>query len=260
MTRTLLAAALMATTALPALASGTAVGLIGDRTLVMINPETAEVTGMRAVAIEGRLLGIDWRGPNETLIGVTDTFAVVAIDPASGAVSPVVQMDTPLPIAEGGQVVVDINPAADALRFMSGTVNHRVNLSTGAVMVDGALHWADDAGQSGSPMIVATAYINNLAGARPEGTAMYNLDAGLAALTRQAPPNDGTNTPVGMLGVDLPEGPLAFDVGTDSEGVNTGWLAAGMQLHRVDLDTGAITGSWPIAGLDTPLRDLTVMP
>jgi hypothetical protein len=260
MTRSLLAAALLATTALPALAAGTAVGLIGDRTLVLIDPETAEVIGMRAVEIEGRLLGIDWRGPNGTLIGVTDGFAVVAIDPATGIATPVVQMDTPLPLDGDTPVIVDINPAADALRFMAGTVNHRVNLTTGAVMVDGALHWGAEAGQPGAPMIVATGYINNLDGARPEGTAMYNIDAGTAALTRQAPPNDGTNLPVGPLGAELPRGPLAFDVGTDAAGVNTGWLSAGMQLHRVDLATGAVLDARPIAGLDAPLRDLTVMP
>lgn len=256
MTRTLLAALLAGAAALPA-AAGTAVGLIGDRTLVMIDTATAQVTGTRAAAVEGRLLGIDWRSPNGTLIGVTDAFAVVAIDPETGAVTPVVQMDTPLPIAEGAQVVVDINPAADALRFMSGTVNHRVNLTSGAVMVDGALHWAPDAGIAGAPMIVATGYINNIG--RPEATAMYNIDAGMLALTRQAPPNDGTNTPVGPLGIAAAEGPLAFDVGTDADGTNTGWLSQGMMLHRVDLATGAVTGSWPIAGLDMALRDLTIM-
>ena len=254
----LLAAALLSATALPALAAGTAVGLTGDRTLVLIDTATAEVTGMRAVAIEGRLLGIDWRSPNGTLIGVTDSFAVVAIDPASGAVSPVVQMDRPLPIDGDAPVVVEINPAADALRFMSGTVNHRVNLTTGAVMVDGALHWAAEAGQTGAPMIVATGYINNLG--RPEATAMYNLDAATMGLTRQAPPNDGTNTPIGPLGADLPAGPMAFDVGTDADGANTGWLAAGLRLHRLDLATGALLDARPVAGLDAPLRDLTLMP
>lgn len=260
MNRTVIAAAgLLATTAMTPALAATAVGLIGDRTLVMINPENAEVTGMQAVEVEGRLLGIDWRGPNQTLIGVTDSFAVVAIDPATGAVTPVVQMDTPLPIADGAAVIVDINPAADALRFMSGTVNHRVNLSTGAVMVDGALNWAADAGQTGEPMIVATGYINNLAGSRPESTAMFNIDGGMGALTRQAPPNDGTNAPVGMLGVTA-EGPMAFDVWTGEDGSNTGWLSTGMTLHQVDLETGAVTGSWPITGLDSELRDLTVMP
>lgn len=257
MRNTLIVAGLLATTALPALAANTAVGLIGDRTLVMINTETAEVTGMQAVDIEGRLLGIDYRSPNGTLIGVTDGFAVVAIDPATGATTPVVQMDTPLEIADGAAVIVDINPAADALRFMSGTVNHRVNLTTGAVMVDGALHWGPDAGVEGAPMIMGTAYINNLG--QPESTAMYNLDGVMMGLTRQAPPNDGTNAPIGMLGVSV-EGPLAFDVGTAADGTNTAWLTGGLQLHTVDLDTGAVLESRDIAGLDAPLRDLTLMP
>lgn len=255
---TLLAAGLLATTALPGLAA-TAVGLTGDRTLVMIDPATAMATGTLEVRIEGRLLGIDWRAPNQTLIGVTDGFAVVVIDPATGAVTPLVQMDTPLPLSPETPVIVDVNPAADALRFMSGTVNHRVNLSSGAVMVDGALNWAADAGQTGTPMVAGTGYINNLPGTRPESTAMYNIDAGLSALLRQAPPNDGTNRPVGMLGQQL-AGPVAFDVWTGADGANTAWLAAGGLLHTVDLATGAVTGSWPLQGVEAPLRDLTFMP
>ncbi len=256
----LFAAVLTGTTALtilPAFAAGTAVGLIGDRTLVMIDTATAQVTGMQPVAIEGRLLGIDWRSPDGTLIGVTDSFAVVRIDPMTGAVSEIVQMDTPLPIVDGAPVIVDINPAADALRFMSGTVNHRVNLTTGAVMMDGELHFGADSGTEGVPMVVATAYINNLG--KPETTAMFNLDLERAALLRQAPPNDGTNMVVGSLGV-MVEGPLTFDVGTAEDGTNTAWATSGMMLHQIDLDSGTVTGSWEISGLDSALRDLTLMP
>lgn len=250
-------AALLTGLAAPAMAAGTAVGLIGDRTLVMIDAETAQVTGMQAVQIEGRLLGIDYRAPNETLIGVTDGFAVVQIDPMSGEVTEIVQMDRELPIMEGAPVIVDINPVPDALRFMSGTVNHRVNLGTGAVMVDGDLHFDPEAGIEGAPDVVATGYSNNLG--RPEGTMMFNLDLSRATLLRQTAPNDGTNVVIGALGIEV-EGPLTFDIGTDAEGINTAWASTGMMLHRIDLETGMVTGSWEIEGLDSPLRDLTLMP
>lgn len=246
-------AALLALMSAP-LAAGTLLGLSGDRTLAMIDPATAMVTGTVEVQSDMALLGIDYRSPNMSVIGVTEDFRVIAIDPMTGMTEPLVQMDRPLPIDDGAAVVVDINPAADALRFMSGTVNHRVNLTTGAVMVDGALHFADS---DTAPMVAATGYVNNLG--QPDSTAMYNIDAGMMALLRQAPPNDGTNMAVGMLGVDA-DGPLAFDVGTDADGMNTAWLSTGMMLHRVDLETGAATGSWAITGLEMPLRDLTVLP
>lgn len=233
----------------------TGIGLTGERTLVAIDLATAAVTPLTEVQIPGRVLGIDWRPATEEVIAVTDRFEVVTIDLQTGMIRPVVVMDTPLPITEGAPVIVDINPAADALRFMNGTVNHRVNLTTGAVFVDGALHFS--AGTDGVPMVGGTAYSNSHG--RPDSTAMFNVDTAISALLRQAPPNDGTNTPVGMLGAMI-EGPVGFDIGTDAAGANTAWLTANGALHRVDLDSGAVTGSWTLGGTDAPLRDLTIVP
>ena len=256
MTRLFAALLASASLASPALA-GTAVGLAGDRTLVLIDSETAAVTGM--VEVEGvtRLLGIDWRPGTGQLIGVTDGQAVVAIDPATGATEMLSQMDRMLPVADM-PVVVDVNPAADRLRFMSGLVNHRVNMDTGEVIVDGDLHFdAADTNAATGPMVVGTAYTN--AYGKPESTAMYNIDAGLGALIRQTAPNDGTLATIGSLGV-MTDGPIAFDVATNAAGENTAWLSAGGMLHQVDLESGMVSGSWPIAGAEVEIRDLTVMP
>ena len=132
------------------MAAQTAIGLSGDRSLTMIDLGAGAVTGTMDVMVEGRLLGIDYRPATDTLIAVTDAFEVVNIDTATGMATPLVTMSMPLPIEGNTPVIVDINPAADALRFMSGTVNHRINLSTGAVMVDGSLHWD---GMDGAPMV-----------------------------------------------------------------------------------------------------------
>lgn len=75
---------------------------------------------------------------------------------------------------------------------------------------------------------------------------------------RQTAPNDGHNTVIGALGLTI-EGPISFDIVTDASGTNTAWLAANGALHSVSLETGAITRSWQIEGLDVVLRDLTVM-
>ena len=248
-----LPAVLVSALALP-VAADTAIGLAGERTLAVIDLSTGQVTGMTEIGYEGRLHGIDYRPATESLIGVTDEFAVVEIDPQTGEWSLIVQMDTEMEIAEDAAVIVDINPAADALRFMSGTTNHRVNLSSGAVMVDGDLAFTD--GTEGAPMVAGTAYSNSFG--TPESTAMYNIDTERAALLRQTAPNDGDNSVIGALGVMF-DGPIAFDIVTDAEGMNTAWLSANGALHTISLEDGSITESWEIEGLDVTLRDLTVM-
>lgn len=253
MTKFLLPAALVSAFAFPALAD-TGIGLAGDRTLVLIDLASGQVTGMTEVDYDGRLHGIDYRPATNSLIGVTDGFEVVDIDPQTGEWTLIAQMDTAMEIQAGAAVIVDINPAADALRFMSGTTNHRVNLSTGAVMVDGDLTFTDDTG--GTPMVGGTAYSNSFG--RPDSTAMYNIDTERAALLRQTAPNDGDNVVIGELGAMI-EGPIGFDIVTDASGMNTAWIAANGALHTISLDDATITGTWEIEALDVTLRDLTVI-
>ncbi len=235
--------------------SDTAIGLAGAHTLVTIDLETGQVTGMQDADYQGRILGIDFRPATNSLIAVTEDFAVVDLDPATGEWSILAQMDRGMEIADGAPVIVDINPVPDALRFMSGTTNHRINLTSGEVMVDGDLHFGDDT--EGTPMVGATAYSN--AFGSPSETTMFNIDTDRAALLVQTAPNDGTNEVRGDLGIEI-AGPVAFDIVTDAEGMNTGWLSANGMLHTVSLEDGSITNSWEIDGLDVELRDLTVMP
>lgn len=257
MTR-LFAVLLLSAAATTTAGANTIIGLTGDRTLVKINSETAAVEGQIEAQGVNRLLGIDYRPGDQTLIGVTDEWGIVTIDPETGAATQVAMMDKPLEIADGAPVIVDVNPAADKLRFMSGTVNHRVDMASGQVTVDGALNWAEgDANAQAPLMIGATGYSNSHG--KPEETKMFNIDTGLSSLLQQTKPNDGTNATIGALGATL-EGPVAFDIATDAEGTNTAWLGAMGGLHAVDLETGAITETWPITGLDGELRDLTVWP
>lgn len=239
--------------AAPSLAA-TAIGLAGERTLVMIDLNTGQVTGMQDLNYDGRMLGIDYRNATGGLIGVTEDFEVVSIDPMTGEWDLIVTMSAGMEIADGASVIMDINPVPDALRFMSGTTNHRINLTTGEAMVDGDLHFGD--ATDGVPMVAGTAYTNNIG--TPDSTAMFNIDIERSALLRQTAPNDGTNEIVGELGVML-DGPIAFDISTDAESMNTGWLYANGQIHTISLETGMLTNSWDIAGLDVMLRDMTVM-
>ncbi len=256
MNRILAALMLTAAGAAPALAD-TAIGLTGDKTLVMIDTATAAVTGTVDVQGVDRLFGIDYRPANGTLVGVTSDYRIVTIDAATGVSTDVAMINTPF-AAVDGPVVVDFNPMADRLRFMTGTTNHRIHPDTGEATVDGSLAFlGDDANAAAAPMVGAAAYINSYG--TPEATAMYNIDTALSALVQQAPPNDGTIKTIGALGVTL-DGPVGFDVATTAEGVNTAWLAANGGLHTVDLATGALTASWPITDASDAIRDLVVMP
>ncbi len=254
--RPLLTTAILLATALPA-AAETAIALTGDRTLLMIDTTTATVTGTVEVQGVTRLLGIDLRPGNGKLYGVTDAQMIVEIDAATGMVTEGAMMATPLPLADT-PVVVDFNPAADRLRYMTGTTNHRVNPDTGEVTVDGSLAYvAEDMHAGEAPSIAAAAYTNSYG--KPEKTAMFNIDATISGLIQQTAPNDGTLAAIGKLGPVL-EGPVGFDIATTAEGTNTAWLAANGGLHTVDLATGAVIQSWALTGTDQPIRDLTILP
>lgn len=234
-----------------------AIALSGDKTLHMIDASTAAVTGSMEVKGVDRLLGIDLRPATGQLIGVSDTFEIVEIDPKSGVATIISQMDKKLPIKNGAPVIVDFNPMADKLRFMSGTTNHRVNVDTGAVTVDGSLAFANADMHAGEEAnIVAAAYINSYG--KPSATAMFDIDATIVALIQQTSPNDGTLGAVGKLGIDAQD-TYAFDIATDKAGSNTAWLSAGGMLYTVSLKTGKVDGSWKISGANAALRDITFM-
>jgi len=236
----------------------TAIGLSGDKMLHKIDAATATVTESMEVEGVDRLLGIDLRPSNGQLIGVTDTFDIVEIDPMTGAATVISTMDKELPVMDGAPVIVDFNPMADKLRFMSGTTNHRVDIESGAVTVDGSLAFEEADMHAGEePAIAAAAYINSYG--KPDSTAMFDIDSTIVAVIQQTSPNDGTLAAIGKLGIDGVD-TYAFDIATDAEGNNTAWLAAGGMLHTVSLEDGSVQESWEImeAG-DAVLRDITFM-
>lgn len=234
------------------------VGLTGDKTLVMLDTDNPAASGTVEVTGVDRLVGIDWRPANGTLIGVTAQNTIVTIDPMTGAATELSTMDTPLEIGDA-PVIVDFNPMADRLRYMTGTTNHRVNVDTGEVTVDGELAFAAADMHSGeAPAIVAAAYINSFG--KPESTAMYDVDATIGALIQQTSPNDGTLAAVGKFGIAEPADTYAFDVQTTEDGTNTAWLVNGTTLYTVDLETSAATETGAITGVDGAIRDIAAMP
>lgn len=233
-------------------------GLTGDKTLVLFDTEKPAVTKSMDVTGVEKLVGIDLRPGTKTVIGVTPEHEIVSIDLETGAATSVARMDKMLTMT-AAPVVVDFNPMADRLRFMTGTTNHRVHPDTGAVTVDGTLAFEDgDMHKGETPDIAAAAYTNSIG--KPEKTAMYNIDATIGALIQQTKPNDGTLKAIGKLGLKDKPATYAFDIqGMENSG-NAAYLAAGKTLYTVNLETGAATDVGTITGLDGDLRDIAILP
>ena len=251
-TSTVLAATSVAASAAPV------VGLVGDKTLVMFDTDAPAVSRTMDVTGVDSLVGIDLRPSNNTLVGVTADNTIVTIDMESGAATEVAKMDKPLTMGDA-PVIVDFNPMADRLRYMTGTTNHRVHPDTGEVTVDGSLAFEDgDMHKGEEPNIVAAAYINSYG--KPEKTAMYDIDATIGGLIQQTKPNDGTLKAIGKLGAEGMPATYAFDVQTTADGENTAWLVTGTALHTVDIETGKATKTADITGANGDIRDIAVLP
>jgi hypothetical protein len=255
--RTLTRAALIGTSFLAltgAALAQPAVGLAGDKTLVMFDTETLMVDGMMEVSGVDRLFGIDQRPADNMLYGVDSDYNIVTIDPASGEATVI---STITETIGGDYAMVDFNPMADRLRFMgSDGTNLRINVDTGETTVDGSLHFAEgDESAEADFTVVATAYINSIGS--PEATAMYDIEWSMLALLQQTAPNDGTLETRGSLGIDMADA-IAFDIFAEEIDMNTAYLVANMTLYTVDLESGAASEVGMIDGLDVTLRDVAV--
>jgi hypothetical protein len=231
--------------------------LVGDNTIALVDTTAKKVTKtMTVTGIDGALLGIDVRPADGMLYGVDAAGSVVTIDPASGKATVKSKLDTMLPA--GVTATVDFNPAADRLRIIgSDGTNLRANVDDGKVTKDGALKYADSDMHKGEKAnIVAGAYTNSFKGTKE--TALFDIDATIGGLIKQAPPNDGVLNAVGKLGMKIDK--VGFDISSDGKGGNEAWLMSGDTLYSVDLATGKATEAAKIAGVTGAVRDIAIMP
>jgi hypothetical protein len=214
---------------------------------------------IRGLASGERMLGIDFRPANGKLYGVSSASQLYVISPVSGIAQ---RVGVPfIPALAGNEFGVDFNPTVDRLRIVSDTgQNLRVNPDTGAVAaVDGALNFAPaDANAGRTPMAVAAAYTNNVAGAT--STMLYDIDAGRDVLVTQTPPNAGTLNTVGSLGVKT-SAPAGFDIaGTSSSGLAVLRPGNGNAslLYRIDLATGKAFALGRVGG-GSAIQDIAIL-
>jgi hypothetical protein len=190
--------------------------------------------------------------------GVTATLVSTIVDAVSGQ-----------PVAlSGASFGVDFNPVPDRLRIVSDAgQNLRINVDNGATNVDGGLNTAGAATLG----VTAAAYTNN--DADPGTLTLLNvLNTTTDQLVIQAPPNAGTQNPLGALRVDAGAA-SAFDIFSVIRN-NTTLSVSGLAvlattgadgttksaLYRVNLASGAVYrvrnggfGTLSVIGLAIPL-------
>ena len=194
-----------------------------------------------------QLIGIDVRPANGLVYAVSNAGRIYTVDPTTGvatfrvALSNDAANTTAFTALNGTNFGIDFNPVPDRLRIVSNTgQNLRINVDTGATLVDGAINGAAGASVS------ASAYTNSFAGAAT--TQLFNIDCATGTRYLQNPPNNGTLTNATPLGV-VCEAANGFDIDARN---NTGFAALRVggvtQLYTVSLATGGTAAAvGPIA-------------
>ncbi len=175
------------------------------------------------------LVGLDVRPADGRLYGINTQGAIFVIDWAAAIASFKAMLSVPLMKAPG--YLVDFNPVADRLRVVgAGGQNLRVNVDTGAAVVDGSIRYAASAMQ---PAVAAGAYTNSIRGAT--ATQLFVIDGANGTYALQDPPNEGVLQPVSTGTGMAADG---ADIWSDGA-ANQGYAVAGNVLYQFDVATGA---------------------
>ena len=213
------------------------------------------ITGLQA---NETILGIDFRPKDLVLYGVGSDSRLYTIDTATGAATEV----APLSRGLGGESFgIDFNPVVDRLRVVSDAQeNLRIAPADGTVTVDVNLAYAAaDPHNGDGATIVGIAYTNDFEGAAT--TTLYGIDAGYGTLAKIDPPNNGTLTSVGALGISA--GPdSALDVTGSGNNAFAALTPIGLptKFCSVDLTTGQATLIGGVGASSVTLRAMAVLP
>lgn len=191
-----------------------------------------------------RLDGIDFRPVDGLLYGYSQQDNRVVTINLTNALTTLVS--TPSAASTIRNSGIDFNPVADRLRLVnSNDQNLRINVATGATLVDGSLAYAaGDPNVGVNPGINEAAYTNsdNNPGT---GTTLFYIDPTLDILVSTINPNAGFLNTVGALGFNTTD-LTGFDILSDGLGGNTAYALltapSGIaSLFTVNLATGAAT-------------------
>lgn len=191
----------------------------------LIEKSAVSLTGL---AGGERILAIDFRPATGQLYGVSSASKIYTINASTGAATPVGGAFAPAINVEF--VAFDFNPTVDRIRLVtSGGQNLRLNPVTGMVAaVDGAINPA-------TADVAAVAYTNSFAGAA--STTLYDIDVATDMLYVQNPPNAGTLTAVGPLGVQA-VGEGGFDISPDNSVALAAFFGRGYEEGQAEESNG----------------------
>ena len=197
-----------------------------------------------------RMLSIDFRPATGQLYGVSNQSRLFVINLTSGEARPLTATSFN-PAINGSVVGLDFNPTVDRIRLVTNTNQDlRLNPETGGVAAtDGNIN-----GVAGAT-ISEVAYTNNRAGSTT--TTLYDIDPATDRLYIQNPPNNGTLTDVGSLGLDI-TGAAGFDISPsdNTQGLVAVTFNGASELQQINLTTGRLQklGNLPgtIIGLAIP--------
>ena len=247
------------------------IGLFPSSELVRFSsatPSTITSANISGLTAGETLAGIDFRPATGELMGLgvnatTDTATLYRVDPrtaAATALGSAVSI-TGLPDVSTGYGFT-FNPTVDRIRVTTSTgLNFRMNPT------DGTLTATDSALNGAATGANAVAYTNVFAGAA--ATTLYAIDAATNKLYIQNPPNAGTLTEVGALGVDF-DAVAGFKiqpsvtVATSGSAVISGSGYAALTvggvsgLYSINLTTGQATSLGTIWTGSTSLRGIAL--
>ncbi|ENW07542.1 DUF4394 domain-containing protein [Acinetobacter beijerinckii] len=208
------------------------------------NPNSVSEKSLTGLLVDERFIGIDYRLRTTTdhsgkLYGLTNKANLYTINPESGLASLVSTLKpaagSSFTALDGTSFAVDFNPTADRLRVISNTgQNLRINVDTGDTIKDGDINGASGA------QVTAAAYTNSFkTPVATLATELFDLDQTNKTLTKQNPPNNGTLSLIGNLGINL-----GTDNGFDIAGGDNGLALAAVSggsgpsvLYRIDLNS-----------------------
>ena len=241
------------------------------------SPTTATSVGTISGLQAGeQIQGIDFRPATGQLyaLGVvdgttTDEGRVYTIDITTGAATQVGATPFSTTLADSADWGFDFNPAVDRIRIVNDAEqNLRVLPATGALAAtDTALAYATgDANFGTDPIIVGSAYSNDITGAN--FTTLYSIDfnGGAARLVRQGgvdgspSPNGGALNTVNSLGVTLSSPNVGFDIDGHNGAAHAALSVGGVTgFYLLNLTTGASTLLNTIGDGSTAIRDIAII-
>ncbi|MGB3203107.1 MAG: DUF4394 domain-containing protein [Nodosilinea sp.] len=236
-------------------------GLTDDNRLVSFSTSDPTKTKLLPVSgLAGTLLGIDVRPADGLVYGLTTTNQIYTLALGNDGAEATLVSTLSEPFEGGAVSGFDFNPVADRLRVVGeNDQDFRINVDTGAVIVDGDLAFSpEDVNAGANPSVTGSAYTNSFAGAT--ATQLFNLDSVLDSLLLQSPPNDGTLQTVGELGFDL-DTLAGFEIVSTSVDSNMAFAVSNATLYSLDLASGMATSLGAI-GSDSAIafQGLTAAP